>query len=100
MVPNTYGKSMRAIVIEIDGKVMGITGVIHTSPLQCFGEFGDDLRVRPKALVRFANALKPILNSYESAIYCVADEQIEASGRFLEYIGFEKTDGDLYKWPQ
>lgn len=98
---DTYGKSLRAIACEYDGRVIGITGVIHTSPLQCFAELGDEIRSRPKVLVKFANALKEILDSYNSAIYVVADKKIEASDRFLEHIGFEKVEGEeLYKWPQ
>jgi hypothetical protein len=100
MMPDTFGKSLRAVVVDDGGRLIGMAGVIHTVPLQCFGEFGDELRSKPRVLLKLADALKVILNSYTTTVYVCADDEIEASGRFLEYVGFEKVEGeDLYRWP-
>lgn len=99
-MPDTFGKSMRAVVVEDDGRLICLAGVIHTNPPQFFGRFGDELRSKPKVLLKTAEMLKSYLNQYPCTVYSIPDEKIEASRRFLEHIGFEKVEGeDYYKWP-
>lgn len=99
---DTFGKTIKGVVVEDDdGMVIGVGGVIHTTPLQCFSEISDKLRSRPKSLIKAVEKIRLILDSYQCDIYASADIKIPASGRFLEYIGFTKEDDSgLYRWQQ
>ena len=100
LMPDTFGKSLRAIVVEDGDRLLGIAGVIHTAPLQCFSDFSEELRSKPKVILRSVYALRSILNKYDAEVYVVADEGVASSGRFLERIGFEKVNEEgLYRWP-
>lgn len=94
-----YKESFRGIVAEIDGKVVGIAGVLHTQPLQAFSNVLPELKKRPKALIMAAREFRKILNSYDSPIYAVADEKEKNSTGYLEYVGFEPYQKRIYRWP-
>lgn len=94
-----YPESFKGIVIESDGEIIGIGGVINTNPLQAFSNITDKLRKSPKTLVKAARLFRDLLNSYQYDIYAYAsEEEVNAMG-YLEYIGFEHYDKRVYKWP-
>lgn len=94
----SFNASFRGIAAEIDGKVVGIAGVMHTSSLQFFSQFSDELRKYPKSLIMAARMMREILDQYSSPVYSIADESIDSSSRFLEHIGFEHYEGRVYQW--
>jgi len=94
----SYDASFRGVAAEIDGKVVGIAGVMHTPRLQFFSKFSDELRRHPKSMIKAAKMMKEMFGQYNSAIYSIADENVESSARFLEYIGFEHYEGRVYRW--
>ena len=101
LVPDTYGKTVRAVVAEKDGRLIGIGGVIHTTPLQWFGHVSDELRSHPKSLLKAAKIMRDMVESYDVPVYATTDDDVEASGRFLEHLGFHKMeDEEIYRWPQ
>lgn len=97
---DAYAQSLRAIVVEHEGKPVGIAGVLHTSPHQCFSEMSDEMRQSPKTIVKVARAMREILNSYDTKVYAIASIGEKNSSRFLEFVGFNQVKGDLYIWPQ
>jgi hypothetical protein len=100
MVPDTFGKSMRGVVVEVDGRVIGISGILHTVPPQCFATITDELKAMPKALLSAVRLLRTMLNQYSVPVYSLAEDNSEVAIRFLEHVGFVKVeDEDLYVWP-
>ena len=93
-----YEQSFKGIVAELDGKIIGIAGVLHTEQLQAFSTITDEMRKHPKALVLAARKFRDILNSYNIPVYAVASEDEKNSIGYLEYIGFEYFSGRIYKW--
>jgi hypothetical protein len=95
-----YGASFRGIAAEIDGKVIGVAGVMQTQNLQLFGSLTREVRHYPKMLITAARMLIEILNQYDSPIYAMPDEGVKNSARFLEYMGFKHYHGRIYRWLQ
>lgn len=94
-----YEESFRGIVAELDNEVVGVAGVLHTSPLQAFSNIRDVLREYPKTLILGVREFRKILNSYDSQIYAIANENEKNSTGFLEYVGFEHFNKRIYRWP-
>ena len=99
---DSYPEGMRALVVESDGDPVGIAGILHTMPRQCFSVMDDAIRSSPRAIVRCAKQLRPILDSYNTPIYAIASEDEPTAVHFLEYVGFEYHDttvqGEVYQW--
>jgi hypothetical protein len=85
-VPGT----MRAIVLEIDGEIMGLGGVMRrNNQLMAFMEMKDNAPKFPVSVVRAAHkAIKEIISSYNVPVYAAVDEEWKTAPRFLEYCGF------------
>lgn len=94
-----YAESFRGIVADQEGEIIGVAGVLHTSTLQAFSNIKDELRKHPKVLVLAARKFRDILNSYNSDIYAIANENEKNAAGYLEYVGFEHHHGSIYKWP-
>jgi len=98
----SYAQSLRGLAIEHDGETVGLAGVLHTNPLQCFSEMTDRLRDSPRTIVKTAIQLRDILDSYAADIYAIASEEEPTASRFLEYVGFKYINsthqGELYQW--
>lgn len=99
LASDTYGKTLRGVIVKKDDKVIGMGGIIHTMPLQWFGEVTDELRSHPRSLVKAAKLMRSMLESYTVPVYALADED-ERDGKFLEYMGFTKANDieDYYQW--
>jgi len=94
-----YDASMKGVVVESDGEILGIAGVLHTSPLQAFGSMKAELKNHKKYIILVARKMRDILNSYDYPVYASASEKEENSMSFLEYVGFEHMYKRIYKWP-
>ena len=99
-----YRESIRALVVEHEDRPIGIVGVIHREPMQCFSVVLDELRKSPRSIVKVVKPLRVILDGYMGEIYAIADGDVDSSSRFLEYIGFNHfqttSQGRIYKWPK
>ena len=99
---DSYPEGMRALVVESDGVPIGIAGILHTMPRQCFSVMKDEIRSSPRVILRVAKQLRPMMDSYDTPIYAIASEDEPTSTRFLEYVGFEYHDttvqGEVYQW--
>ena len=93
-----YPESFKGIVVDFDGEIVGIGGVINTSPLQAFSNITDKLRKSPKTSVKAARLFRKLLNSYSYDIYAYASEQEVNAIGYLKYIGFEYFNERIYKW--
>jgi hypothetical protein len=95
---NSMGKTVRGYAVELDGKVIGIAGVLHTRPLQAFSRMEDELRKHPKTIIEVINTFKDILKNYDMPVYAIASEKEYNSTKVLERIGFELMNDRKYVW--
>lgn len=93
---------MRGLTVEKDGQPIAIAGVLHTSPPQLFSSTTEEIRKSPKTIVKLGHQLALLLEHYKCSVYALADTHIEASDRFLKYLGFlfvgDTSQGRLYQW--
>ena len=96
----TYGKqfqwTMRGVAAEVDGQLVGISGILHSQPLQLFSNLDQQIRKHPKLFVKAARELKKIMALYDAPILAKADNTVESSGRYLEYLGFTHAQDNIY----
>lgn len=93
-----YKESFRGIAAELDGKILGIAGVLHTHPLQAFSEMSEEMRKYPKQIVKAAFQFRDILDAYESPIFAIASPDEKNSSGFLKHVGFEQYKDEVYRW--
>lgn len=93
-----FPQSTRAIVVELDGELLGIAGVLHSTPKQAFSSITDDMRKYPKSIVKAGRKLREILNLYEDDVFAVASDTEKNSKSFLEHVGFVPHYDEVYLW--
>jgi hypothetical protein len=94
----SLGATVRGVAVELDDKVIGIAGVLHTRPLQAFSCMKDDLRKHPKTIIKVIRMFKEILSNYDLPVYAIASEKEYNSTKVLERIGFELMNDRSYIW--
>lgn len=82
---------MRAWVLEIDGEIAGIAG--YYFPGATAVVFSEMRKPIPAAVI-WRESVKMMRKINFPAI-CLAQE---GSGRFLQRLGWETEDGEVYKW--
>ena len=97
--------SMRAIVVEIDGKVAGIAGMsYHDNQMVAFSKMDDELRKYPVTIMKAAKRFAGIMNKYGRNVFAIASCHEKGSDRFLKRVGFsfigETEAGRVYQWVQ
>jgi hypothetical protein len=99
---DTFGKTIRGHVAEIDGRPIAATGVIHTDPNYAFAFMTDEMRKYPREIVRVIRGFSEFLQQYYEVVYAIADIEENNAPAVLRRAGFEyyqTTDqGDVYRW--
>ena len=99
---NHEGKSVRGLVVELDGKVIGYAGVLHTVPFQAFSNMTKELRQYPKVIVKMMRRFRQVVDKYSLPVYAIASKGEGNSGKVLERTGFkyshEHEFGSIYVW--
>jgi hypothetical protein len=90
---NHHGETVRGFVIEIDGEVEAVYGIIHTVPLQAFSEISEEMKKYPKTIMRAILSFKDILNQYNNTIYAIPSPEHPNSSKVLERVGFKLING-------
>ncbi len=90
--------AIKGIVVDLDGEILGIAGVMYTYPKQACSTMVDKLRNYPITIGKTAKRFSVILEGIDGDVYAKADPNEKNSGPFLERIGFEKDDQGMYKW--
>lgn len=92
-------RTVRAIAFEREGEILGCAGLyMDRSQQVLFGEFSDEVRRAPRSLVVAYRRLLKIAGRWRLPLYSHADEDIEASERFLEHMGFKRLKGRIFQW--
>lgn len=95
-----FDQSLRGVAVELDGKVIGIGAVLHTTQKQAFSNISEELRRRPVTLCKAAKIFRGILNRYDSRIVAYPSPEEHNSKGFLKWVGFEPTDEseEVFLW--
>lgn len=92
-----YGRNpgtMRAVIVEIDGKPIAIGGVMHKhGALMAFMDMKPEAHDYPIAIMRGTyRAIRDIFSHYQIPIYATISEELESAPRYLRHIGFIKSN--------
>lgn len=83
--------SARVFAFERDGAVVGLIGMyLDEYRYVAFGNFGDEVRRHPRALVKAYRILKEAARGKGLQIHAAAEETVPAAQGFLEHIGFRQ----------
>lgn len=92
-------ESMRARVADLNGKVVGIIGLVYKDYPTLVSTLTPELRPYRKTILKEA---KRFLSEIHQTAYAVACPKEKTSQRLLEHLGFEfirdTTEGRLYRW--
>lgn len=84
-VPNT----MRAIVIEDDGKLLGIAGISRMNDhVQAFSSISAELRGHKVLMGRAAVMFNKMLDDYKGPIFAVCSDKEPTAPGLLAHLGF------------
>lgn len=87
---------VHALAFEREGELLGVIGVYcERGHYIAFGEFGDDVRAEPRALVKAYKRLKELSRGLH--VVAFAEETVSTSGRFLEHVGFALNQTGKYE---
>ena len=109
IVAGFYGepskRTMRGFAYLEDGKPQAMFGVYYDKDrFVCFCEMRPEFRRRlgewrvRRAMVAGVARARALLVSLKAPVHALADPDVEASGRFLEYVGFEHVREGIYAW--
>lgn len=92
--------SIRALVAELDGKPVGIGGLIYrrNGNVEAFSEMKDEMRAFPKTIVKAARQLTVLFA--DTGAVALANPKEKHSRKLLEHLGFEPLDERVgtYRW--
>jgi hypothetical protein len=89
---------MQAIVLEVDGVVLGVGGIYaEGGKIIGFSDFKPEAATYKKSIIHGARMMLGLMRSKRRPVYAVRDESIDTAPGFLAYLGFVQ-DGDYYVW--
>jgi len=91
-------QSTRAVVVEMDGDIVMVAGILHQQPLTAFMDMDDRLRVHPKILVSGINLFREVLSLYGAPVYAKANPDEKNAPRYLKRVGFQELHGNMFVW--
>jgi hypothetical protein len=95
--------SQRAIVVELDGEILGVAALNYfDGQMTAISEMRDELQAYPVTIMKAARMFAEILDKHGAGVLAVASNEIPRSAQFLERVGFNYigtvTDGRVYQW--
>jgi len=94
--------TLRAVVAEHEGEVLGIMGVFHSTPLMAFCQVTPRMKERyPTTILRAVKAFPTLLHGYSEPIYAIPDPNEPHAREILKKAGFrrdESRDAEIYVW--
>ena len=92
-----YAHSFRGVTAELDGRVIGVAGVMYSCPAQCFSNIKPELKKHKRAFVEAIKILRDIL-SESGEVYANASQTEATAPQLLRHAGFIPITRELYKW--
>lgn len=90
--------TFRGITAELDGKVMGIAGVMFSRPAQAFLTMDDSIKGHKRFVVQCVREFRAIASEYDGKIFAIPDRQEETARVFLSHCGFIRHSEEIYRW--
>ena len=92
--------SVRGFTAELDGEVLGVAGVMYSSPPQAFSHLDDRVKTDLRFVIRAIRELRELLNDQLVPIYAAPDVDENTANGFLRHVGFQQTEQEgVYVWP-
>lgn len=95
----THPGTVRAVVAEMNGEIVGVVGVVREGPIgKYFCDFKPELEphLRSMAILRAIKKSMEFVREYQGPMVSVAEH---AEGcRLLNRLGFTHLQGALYGW--
>jgi hypothetical protein len=92
-------RSMRAVVVRVDGVPLGLGGIYYEDDkIIAFTRIKAELRDYPFAIYKAAKQAMQLIDRRGKTVLAVADPAIPRSKEFLEHLGFEQIEGEVYQW--
>lgn len=90
--------AVRAVVGELDGKVIAIGGVYREQRAMVgIAGLKPEMRSRKKDIVRMVKAGLNILQNYNTVV-ALPDKNEPTADAFIRHLGFERTSEGIYTW--
>lgn len=97
LYPEGFGRSVRGVVVERDGKPVGMAGLIpYSNHWLAFSRMTEKLP--GKTVFRVAYQLRDMAQNVGGTVLAQPDPDLPNAGRFLERIGFLPINEGTYKW--
>lgn len=95
--------SAKTLVADLDGKVIGITGIEYRRKLlYAFGDMGPEMRSYRKALVKAGHWLIEQMSKAGAPVVAVANPSEPTAPAMFIHMGFvhlgQTADGEVYQW--
>lgn len=90
--------SVRALAVVDGDRVLSVAGTYVTEgKTVMFSNMVDDMRRHPRTMLAVA---KRLLASCDRQVFAVCDTTIPRAAAFLEHLGFNKINDEVYVWAQ
>jgi len=94
--------TLRAVVAEQDGEVLGVMGIFHANPLMAFCRVTPRLKEQyPTMILRAAKAFPSLLSYYSEPVYALPDPDEPHARDILQKAGFQRDESreiEVYVW--
>ena len=87
---------MRGIAAEHEGRVLGVSGVMYSTPMQAFSTMLPEMQEHPMAIRSAIREMRRILVEHGSVVFAIPDEKYQNSRRVLELTGFKPFHNTRY----
>jgi len=98
LYPEKLNYNFYGVAAEVEGKVVGLTGVYYNRNWIAFARITDEAREYKVSIWRCALLLVDIMKRLDKPVFAVADPEIKDSDRLLLKLGFEYFGKDWYVW--
>ena len=93
---HTLGRTVRALAVVDGERVLGVGGIYHDDGRTViFSKKTDDLRRQKRILIL---ASRQIMGWLREEAFALCDTSIPKARDFLEHMGFEQVQGEVYRW--
>lgn len=91
-------RSARVVAFEREGRILGVAGLyLDEYRYVMFGNFGDEVRRSPRALVKAYRSLLGAIQGKGLLVHATPDEGVPAAERFLEHMGFRRHPAGYFE---
>ena len=88
--------SVRALAVVDETRVLGVAGTYQAAgKTVMFSNMVDDMRHYPRAMLTVARRLQA---NCDRQVFAVCDTTIPRAAAFLEHVGFNKINDEVYVW--